>query len=174
MIKIEIKPLKGIDIENVGKVSLGESRKNVESILGRPSEPNSNKSAFYDFYELRIDFDDFEKVEYIEFIYGPFPERTELSIYDVNPFTIGAEKLVEILSEHNNGEIDFTEAEFSYSFLNNSVGIWRQFTQRDVEESIAALKLNGKYEFNKSSIEDDLENSKNFWTIGVGIADYYR
>lgn len=30
MIKIELKPLKGIDIENVGEVLLGQSRQNAE------------------------------------------------------------------------------------------------------------------------------------------------
>jgi hypothetical protein len=174
MIKIELKPLKGIDIENVGEVLLGQSRQNVESLLGKPSEPYSITSAFYDLYEFRIDFDEFGKVGYIEFLYGPFPERTELCIYDVNPFTIGAEKLVGILSKQNSGEVDLTEAEFSYAFLNISVGIWRQFTQKDVEQSIAELKSTGKYEFNKSSIENDLENSRNFWTIGLAVADYYR
>ncbi|ASU33570.1 hypothetical protein [Mucilaginibacter xinganensis] len=174
MIKIELTPLKGIDIENVGEVLLGQSRQSVDSLLGKPSEPDSTNSAFYELYELRIDFDEFGKVGYIEFLYGPFPERTELCIYDVNPFTIGAEKLVEILSRQNNGEIDTTEAEFSYAFLNISVGIWRQFTQKDMEESIAELKSTGKYEFNRSSIEDDLDKSRNFWTIGVGVANYYK
>ena len=177
MIKIEIKPLKGISIEGVGEVFLGQSRQDVEKLLGRPPKPYStysNSSALYNDYEFRLDFDAFEKVEFIEFIYGPFPEKTELSIFGVNPFTIGAERLVEILSENNNAEVDLSEAEFSYTFLNNSVGIWRQYTQKVVEEAIAERKLSGKYEFNKSSIEDDLENSRNFWTIGIGAADYYR
>ncbi|MBS1520493.1 MAG: hypothetical protein JST50_05825 [Bacteroidetes bacterium] len=174
MIKIELKPLEGIVIENLGGVSLGQSRQNVERLLGPPSESYSAGSAFYKQYELRIDFDNFGKAEFIEFIYGPFPERTVLSIYGINPFTIGAEKLVEVLTEHNDGEVDLTEAELAYVFLEISVGIWRQFTQQDVEEGIAQRKLNGTYEFNKSSIEDDLEISKNFGTIGLGVVDYYR
>ena len=174
MIKIKIKPLKGIDIESIGEVSLGESRQNIERLLGKPSKPYSNPSAYYDQYEMRIDFDKLERVEYIEFLYGPFPEKAELLIYDINPFTLGAEKLVEILSKYNNGEVDLSNAEYSYAFLNSSVGIWREVTQKDVEESITELKLKGEYEFNKSSFEDELENSKNFWTIGIGIADYYK
>ncbi len=82
--------------------------------------------------------------------------------------------MVEILSENNNGDVDLSEAEFSYTFLNSSIGIWRQYTQRAVEESIAVRKLNGTHENNKSSFDDDLENSRNFWTIGIGVADYYR
>ena len=177
MIKIELKPLRGISIEGVGEVLLGQSRQEVEKLLGRPPKPYntySNNSALYNYYELRLDFDAFNKVEYIEFIYGPFPQRTELSILNVNPFTVGAEKLVEILSENNNGEVDLSEAEFSYRFLNSSVGVWRQYPQKDGEESISKLKLSGEYELNKSSFDDDLENSKNFWTIGIGVADYYR
>ena len=35
MIKIELKPLRGISIEGVGEVLLGQSRQDVEKLLGR-------------------------------------------------------------------------------------------------------------------------------------------
>ncbi|MES2110564.1 MAG: hypothetical protein V4577_17535 [Bacteroidota bacterium] len=174
MIKIKITPLKGIDIESVGEILLGQTKNDMLKLLGRPSEYHAANSLLYEFYELRIDFDGSGKVEFIEFIYGPFPERTELSLYDINPFNIGADRLIALLSEHNNGEIDDSDGGISYAFLNSSVGVWRQYTQKDVEEGIAQAKLSGQYQHNPSTFDDDLETSRNFWTIGIGVAGYYR
>lgn len=174
MIKIELIPLEGIHIENIGKLSLGESKTNIEKLLGEPSDNPDNIQLFYDDYELRIDLDENENVEFIEFIYGPFPESTELSIYGINPFQIGANQLIEILTEKNNGEVDNSEAGYCYIFLNNSVGVWRQITEQDVEQDIAGMKTNNEYEENKNWLEEELVKAKNFWTIGIGGKDYYK
>ena len=174
MTKIEILPLDGIVIENIGKLSLGQSKSDIEKLFGKPSESSNLKQLFFDEYEVRIDLDKKGNAEFIEFIYGPFPEKTELSIYGVNPFQIGATKLVEILTEKNNGKIDDSEAEYCYTFQNISVGVWRQLTEQNVEESIAEMKADNEYEENKDWLNDDLEKAKNFWTIGIGLENYYE
>ena len=44
-----------------------------------------------------------------------------------------------------------------------------------MEEGIAEMKESGEYENNRESIDEDLEKSRNFWTIGIGKPDYiYR
>ena len=174
MTKIEILPLDGIEIENIGKLSLGQSKSDIENLLGKPSDSSNLKQLFFDEYEVRIDLDKKGNAEFIEFIYGPFPEKTELSIYGVNPFQIGATKLVEILTEKNNGKIDDSEAEYCYTFQNISVGVWRQLTEQNVEESIAEMKADNEYEENKDWLNEDLEKAKNFWTIGIGLENYYE
>ena len=174
MTKIEILPLDGIKIENIGKLSLGQSKADIEKLLGKPSDTSNLKQLFFDEYEVRIDIDKKGNAEFIEFIYGPFPEKTELSIYGVNPFQIGASKLVEILTEKNNGKIDDSEAEYCYTFQNISVGVWRQLTEKTVEESIAEMKADNEYEENKDWLNEDLEKAKNFWTIGIGVKNYYE
>ena len=174
MTKIEILPLDGIVIENIGKLSLGQSKSDIEKLFGKPSESSNLKQLFFDEYEVRIDLDKKGNAEFIEFIYGPFPEKTELSIYGVNPFQIGATKLVEILAEKNNGKIDDSEAEYCYTFQNISVGVWRQLTEQNVEERIAEMKADNEYEENKDWLNDDLEKAKNFWTIGIGLENYYE
>ena len=174
MTKIEILPLDGIEIENIGRLSLGQSKSDIEKLLGKPSDSSNLKQLFYDQHEVRIDLDKKGNAEFIEFIYGPFPEKTELSIYGVNPFQIGATKLVEILTEKNNGKIDDSEAEYCYTFQNISVGVWRQLTEQNVEESIAEMKADNEYEENKDWLNDDLEKAKNFWTIGIGLENYYE
>ena len=174
MTKIEILPLDGIKIENIGKLSLGQSKADIEKLLGKPSDTSNLKQLFFDEYEVRIDIDKKGNAEFIEFIYGPFPEKTELSIYGVDPFQIGASKLVEILTEKNNGKIDDSEAEYCYIFQNISVGVWRQLTEKTVEESIAEMKADNEYEENKDWLNEDLEKAKNFWTIGIGVKNYYE
>ena len=174
MTKIEILPLDGIVIENIGKLSLGQSKSDIEKLFGKPSESSNLKQLFFDEFEVRIDLDKKGNAEFIEFIYGPFPEKTELSIYGVNPFQIGATKLVEILTEKNNGKIDDSEAEYCYTFQNISVGVWRQLTEQNVEESIAEMKADNEYEENKDWLNEDLNKAKNFWTIGIGLENYYE
>ena len=174
MTKIEILPLDGIVIENIGKLSLGQSKSDIEKLFGKPSESSNLKQLFFDEFEVRIDLDKKGNAEFIEFIYGPFPEKTELSIYGVNPFQIGATKLVEILAEKNNGKIDDSEAEYCYTFQNISVGVWRQLTEQNVEESIAEMKADNEYEENKDWLNEDLNKAKNFWTIGIGVKNYYE
>lgn len=174
MKKIEILPLDGIEIENIGKLSLGQSKSDIEKLLGKPSDSSNLKQLFFDEYEIRIDLDKKGNAEFIEFIYGPFPEKTELSIYGIDPFKIGANKLIEILTDKNNGKIDDSEAEYCYTFLNISVGVWRQLTEKGVEESIAEMKADNEYEENKDWLNEDLEKAKNFWTIGIGVKNYYE
>ena len=174
MTKIEILPLDGIEIENIGKLSLGQSKTDIERLLGKPSDSSNLKQLFFDEYEVRIDLDKKGNAEFIEFISGPFPEKTELSIYGVNPFQIGATKLVEVLTEKNNGKIDDSEAEYCYTFQNISVGVWRQLTEQNVEESIAEMKADNEYEENKDWLNEDLNKAKNFWTIGIGVKNYYE
>lgn len=174
MIKIEILTLEGIEIENIGRLSLGQSKSDIENLLGKPSDSSNLMQLFFDEYEVRFDLDKQGNAEFIEFIYGPYPEKTELSIYGIDPFQIGANRLVEILTKKNNGKIDDSEADYSFAFLNISVGIWRQLTEKDVEESIAKMKADNEYGENKDWLNEDLEKAKNFWTIGIGVKGYYE
>lgn len=174
MTNIDILPLDGIDIENLGKISLGQSQSDIEKLLGQPSSNSNPKRLFYNDYELRIDLDENGKIEFIEFFYGPFPDKTELSIYGINPFKIGADNLLEILTEKNNGQIDDSEADYCFGALNISVGIWRDTTTKEIEESIVEMKESNQYEENKDWINEDLNKAKNFWTIGIGIKNYYQ
>jgi hypothetical protein len=174
MIKIEIFPLQGIEIENIGEISLGQSKSDIERLLGSSSKNSNKKHFFYDNYEFRIDLDKSERAEFIEFIYGPFPGKTQLSIYGINPFEIGANRLIKILQEENNGQTDASEADYCFAFLNISVGVWRDITEKDVEECIAEMKANNEYQENMDWLEEDLSKAKNFWTIGIGIKNYYN
>ena len=172
MKKIELVPLVGIQIEGIGQVNLGAGRAEVQSVLGAPSDALDDQ-YYYDELELRLDFNDQGTLEFIESINGPYPEKTEISIYGVNPFQVEETELVSILSDKNAGEVDDAEAGYCYTFLNSSVGVWRQITEEDVQEEIEEIKADGEYEDNADMLLEDLKKSKFFWTIGIGVAGYY-
>lgn len=172
MKKIEFIPLVGIHVENIGAIALGASSAEVQTILGAPSDALDGQ-YYYDDLELRLDFNDEGELEFIESINGPHPEKTEVSIYGVNPFQVEAEELLNILSEKNSGPVDDTEAGYYYAFLNSAVGVWRQMTEEDIQEDMEAIKAEGEYEDNVDMLLEDLEKSKFFWTIGIGVKGYY-
>ena len=180
MLQIDIKPLLGIDIKSIGEVKLGQSQNEVESVIGSPSmydtisfNNTQTNRAFYEAYELRIDYNSNNQVTFIEFIYGPFPEKTELRIYDINPFQEEAERLIELLTIYNAGKIDESETPHCYVFENISVGIWRQSVPSDIQELINEKKEDCTYEIDKAWVDEELEKSKHFWTIGIGEKGYY-
>ncbi|ODA41836.1 hypothetical protein DSBG_1328 [Desulfosporosinus sp. BG] len=74
----------------------------------------------------------------------------------------------------NNGSIDDHEAVYGYSFLNISVGIWRDMTSKNIEEMIYEVKEAGNYDLWKEELEMDLERTKYFRTIGIGMKGYYE
>lgn len=173
MTTIIIYPLQGIDIAGVGPINFGQPKSAIKKVLGRPGSNSDETRWFYNAYECRIDFDESGTIEFIEFIYGPFPERIQLSLYGIDPFRVGAGNLVELLSAKNGGEIDDREAEYCYEFVDISVGIWRDMTEKDAEEIIAEKKESDDYEYDRVWLEEELEKSRNYWTVGIGKAGYY-
>jgi len=181
MLQIDIVPLSRIKIQNIGEVYLDQNRKAVENHIGLSDTSDTvsidnitTYRAFYEAYELRIDYDSSDMVEFIEFIHGPYPEKTELRIYGSDPFRVEAKKLLEILSDNNSGKINYSEAPYSYAFENISVGIWRDSTPSGVQQLINEKKTNHTYEVDKSWLDEELEKSNHFWTIGIGRKDYYK
>jgi len=181
MIKIEILPCVGINLKDIGIIKLEQLRSEVEKVIGFPTKTKivtfenlSVDQAFYDNYECRIDYGKDNSIEFIEFIYGPFPKKIELNLFGINPFQLDADELIEILSIHNSGLIRTLSAPYSYSFDNISVGIWRDAEPNDIIEMIQEKKEDGDYEHDKDWLNDELEQSKHFWTIGIGKKDYYK
>lgn len=172
MIKIEIKPLHGIAIDGIGEILLNQSKSEIVQLLSNPSSHSNNTQFYYNQYELRIDFDE-HGVSFIEFIYGPYPVKTELSLYSINPFQVGADNLIQLLTVKNNGIIDDSEAGHSYVFLNISVGIWREATEQEIQTSINESKIDGTPIDQIHQLENELDSVKNFWTIGIGRKGYY-
>ncbi|MDJ1499603.1 hypothetical protein [Xanthocytophaga agilis] len=173
MIRIELIPLEGIYIESIGRVELGRSKDEVERIIGKADREDGQRWV-YDHYEFRLDFDKNNQLEFIEFIYGPFLERTQPEIFGIKPFETEAIKLVNLLTERNNGYVDLSEANHAFAFHEISVGIWRDATEADIEQMISEMKEHGEFDVAQKKIKNELEMAKYFWTIGLGVKNYYK
>lgn len=171
MNKITLKPLEGI-IVNEKKIDFGQTKNDIINLFGNPNYEEENQ-LFYDNLDVRFDLDENGLLEFIE-CQGPFSENSEFNIYDINPFKLQDNNLVDLLTNKNNGEIDDFEAPYSYSFLEISVGIWRASVPTDIESTIAEMKEEGTYEESKEVMDQDLEKSKYFWTVAVGKVNYYK
>jgi catechol 2,3-dioxygenase-like lactoylglutathione lyase family enzyme len=179
MVKILLSPLRGISISGIGDINLGDELEQVEKILGKPNNISTVEignefanRAFYDQLEMRIDYNRLNQVDFIEFLFGPWPERTELSLYDINPFKIDAEDLIKLLLTQNDGKVNDLEAPHCYGFSEIGVGIWRQSIPTDIEPWIQEKKAKGEYEVDKNWLDAELEKSKHFWTVGLGRKEY--
>lgn len=170
MQKIRLIPLVGIELNHV-TITFSFSQEDVKKLLGEPCSTEEGSIYYFD-NELRFDFDDDGKMEFIEFL-GGIDGKLQPTIYDVSAFQSEAEDLYDILSEKNHGDIDDSENGYSYGFLNISVGIYRPSIPEDVEEMIAEAKKDGE-PMNEEEIEDEMRRA-NYWaTIGIGVESYYR
>lgn len=169
---IILKPLEGMEISDLGEVAFGQTIEQVKERLGEPSLIYGNQ-LFYDELELRIDCDEQGLVEFIECIYGPFCEKTIPMLYGERAFELLADELVALLTEKNSGKVDDREAEYGYYFKEISVGVYREATPKDALESIAEVKAEGMYEEERDWLEEDLQKSQHFWSIGIGVQSYY-
>ena len=172
MRQIEIIPLQGINLDEGIQLRFGQTINEIVTLLGEPTKEEQGQ-FYYEDLEIRIDFDNNDELEFIEFE-GPFSEKIVPQIYNVNPFAIEANKLIDLLTTENKGKIDESEEPYSYCFTEISVGIWREFVEADIQSNIEELKNCGVYEASKEWIEQDLEKSKFFWTIGIGNKNYYK
>lgn len=170
MKKIKIIPLVGIEIDDI-KIALYSSREDVKKLLGEPYNI-WDESLYYFNNELRFDFDDDGKVEFIELL-GAIDGELQPVIYDVPAFQIKADILYNILREENCGDIDDSENGYSYGFLNISVGVYRSSIPRDVEEMIKEADVDGE-PIDEGEIEEERRKADCWATIGIGIEDYYR
>ena len=108
MTKIELNPLKGIHIAQVGTIEFGMTANEVKEILGQP-EQEDDSQLYYCSEELRLDFNSQKCLEFIEIISGPYPKAIEPILYDVNPFVLLANELVDLLTQKNGYDIDYSE-----------------------------------------------------------------
>ena len=170
MQKIKIIPLVGIEFDDI-TIALYSSCEDVKNSLGEPYS-TWDDSLYYFNNELRFDFDDDGKVEFIEFL-GSIDGELQPIIYDVPAFQSKADTLYNILREENRGDIDDSEDGYSYGFLNISVGVYRSSIPEDVEEMIKEADEAGE-PMDAGDIEEERRKADYWSTIGIGIKDYYR
>lgn len=170
MIEIDIKPLEGVVI-NGSEIRLGASQSDVRTVMGEPYSTGKNSLYFCD-NEVRFDFDNNGRVEFIEFL-GGIDGDLQPTVYGVLAFQTDSDELYDLLKQRNNGEIDDSEAEYSYGFLEISVGIYREITPYDVQQMIADAKLENN-PIRDDDIDEEMRRASHWGTIGIGVPGYYK
>ena len=167
---VEMIPLVGIKIGNEN-INLLDSKEKVKLILGNPYS-TYEQSYYYFENELRVDFNEQNLVEFIEFLAG-IDGKIQPQIYGIRAFEVEADTLYEILKSKNNGDIDDSENGYSYSFLDISVGVYRESRPEDVQEMIESAKEDGE-PMDVEEIEYEMRKATHWDTIGIGVKNYYR
>lgn len=167
---IEIFPLDKVVFDGV-PVCLGMERSAVENAIG--TGLLIGKRYYYYNNEMALDYNENDKVEFIEFLDGA-EGSLQPTIYGVSAFGSDAEELAEILKQKNGGEITDTEQGYSYSFSNISVGVYREIRPSDVLEMIEAMKADGIPTEDNEDLAVDMRRANHWATIGVGVAGYYK
>lgn len=170
MDEIEIIPLVGIVINN-RQIKLGASESDVRAVLGKPDSTGKHSLYYYE-NELRFDLDGNGGVEFIEFLGGIDGELQPI-VYGDPAFKTDADELFDALKARNSGSIDDSEAEYSYAFLEISVGISREITPYDVQEMMADAQV-GKERVSEEDIDEEMFRASHWATIGIGVKDYYK
>ena len=167
--QVEMIPQVGI-ILNGKTISLGDTRADVEQTLSAPSHTQWN-SLYCFANELRVDFDEEGRVEFIELLGGP-DGKLQPVVFGLEAFQAEPETVVELLKEKNGGEFVDTEKGYSYAFKKLSVGLYRESIPENVTEMIEEAEAGG----HPLSAEDiEYEKRRTHWaTIGVGAEGYYE
>ena len=168
---LELLPLEGLRLGDT-LLPLAASKEQAEALLG-PTESANNRAWYYAENELRLDFDQSDRLEFIEFL-GGLEGRLQPTIYGLPAFQTGAGELIEELTRRNNGPVDNHEQGYSYAFLNISVGVYRSILPKDVRELIAEMEENGIPTLDDPDVERDRRRAEHWETIGIGLSGYYQ
>ena len=167
---IEIYPLDKVIFDG-NPVYLGMEQFAVESIIGKGQL--IGKRYYYFNNEMAIDYSQRGTVEFIEFL-GGIEGTLRPVIYDVSAFDVDADELVELLKQKNAGEVMDPEQGHLYSFVNISVGLYRELRPEDVLEMIEFMKADGIPTEGNEDVAADMKRASHWGTIGVGVAGYYQ
>ena len=169
---ITLTPLQGMEIEGLGALRFGQNLQDVVALLGKPDSGETER-LYYHGLGLRVDLDRAGGVEFMEF-FRPENGDYQLSLYGIDPLALPAAQLIALLAEKDPAGIDDEEAPFSYAYRNLSIGVWRDFAEEHVLADIAQMRENGEdADADADWVQEDLEKSRYFWTVGIGKPDYY-
>lgn len=167
---IEIYPLDRVVVHGI-PIYFGMSQSAVEGAIGKGQL--AGKRYYYYDNEMAIDYSHDGTVEFIEFL-GGIDGSLHPVIYGVSAFDAPADELGDLLRQKNDGEIDDSEQGYSFSFLNISVGVYREIRPSDVAEMIEEMRTNGISTENNEDVASEMRKANHWATIGAGVTGYYR
>ena len=168
--KIELFPLEKAVVDGQ-IIALGADRLTVEKLLGAGEQVDNR--AYYFGSNLCVEYDENKRVSFIEVSCGDPESTIAVTIYGEDVMTSGADRILQILTEKNCGEVE-NEDGYSYTFYNLSVGLYREITPEDYKGLIEEMKANGDPVEGNPDVEADFWKSTHWATIGIGAKDYYR
>lgn len=166
---IEIYPLEKVVIDDVS-VCLGMEQSEVETAIGK-GQLVGERYYYYN-GDMAIDYTDDKKVDFIEFL-GGICGSLRPKIYGVSAFDTKADELAELLMQKNDGEVNDPEQGYSFSFVNISVGVYREIRPADVLEMIEEMKADGIPTEDNNDVAEEMRKSNHWSTIGFGVVGYY-
>ena len=161
-VSLELLPLEGLRLGDQ-LLPLSASKEQAEALLG-PAEEFQGDQWYYAESELRLDFDQSGRLEFIEFL-GGLEGTLQPTVYGLPAFQTGADELIEELTRHNDGPVDDSEQGYSYAFLNISVGVYRSILPKDVQEMIEEMEADGIPTLNNPDLERDKLRAEHWETI---------
>lgn len=167
---IEIYPLEKVVIDGAS-IYLGMERSSVEAAIGK-GQHVGNRFYYYG-SEMAVDYGADQKVEFIEFL-GGIDGSLRPIIYGVSAFDTPADELVELLKQKNDGRVNDSEQGYSFSFLNISIGVYRETRPSDVIEMLEEMKVDGIPTENNEDVAAEMRKANHWATIGVGVHGYYQ
>ena len=125
--RVEVFPLEKIIIDNK-EIMLGMNINEVQKLIGISDRGFSNCDGescrhYYFDSELGLDFDESGLLEFIEFL-GGIDGNLRPYLYGVSAFETSADELLKIIMQQDD-EVDDSEADYCYCFLNIGIGLWR-------------------------------------------------
>ena len=175
--EIIVKPLQGIFWEN-NSILLGEKIESVRLTFIntniRTEFYNSNPSFFLFDNDLRVDFDNNNRVEFIEFLDGLI-SRLQPLIYGVDFFKTKADLIFELLKNKNCGNITDNSNGYDYQFKNISIGIYREATPQSLLKFISEIQSDANIDkaVKEENIKEEILKANYWTTLGIGTENYY-
>ena len=167
---IELRPLNGAVIDEK-EILLGMEKKEVEALLGEGDE--SDCRAYYFDSAVCIEYDEEEKVDFIEVSCDEGEREINPVIYGISVLKSDAKMVYDILKKMNRGRVEDVEKGYSYAFLNISVGVFREMTPDAYKELEEEMEREGKPIHENPDLIADLWKSTHWSTVGIGTKGCY-
>jgi hypothetical protein len=171
MNKIILLPQQGVNIEGIGRVNFGDTRKRLIEVLGEYKSINKEGDLRVEYTNYGF-FADFKKAddtfEAVEFWNSGKENVSEVFIYDTEVLQGDAQEIKRMLQQKNNGEAP-TDGWFVHIDVIYSGG-----SIKSILEIIEQYKKDGTYKESKEYLQQDLENAKHFTTFGIGYKGYCK
>lgn len=166
---IEIYPLEKVVLEG-GAICLGMEQSMVETVIGK-GHFAGGRYFYYD-NEMALYYDNDNRVEFIEFLSG-IDGTLQPKIGGISVFEANADEVFELLKKCNgDGKISDVENGYSYSFLNISVGIYREAVPEAISEMMQEAADSGS-PLTEDAVKYEMRKANHWATIGVGRTGYF-